>query len=121
MILFWVTTDDHHEDWFVVASSRAEATRYFENYEGYPKGSASAEEILEIPVKLPVESGWPSEELLQELGAKFVSNGNTRVLEIGGRKFAEGMLERIINEINDELFEELSNERPNKTKKSTPH
>ena len=46
MKLFWITTDDHDEDWFVVASSSTEASQYFENYEGYNPGDAEAEEIL---------------------------------------------------------------------------
>jgi hypothetical protein len=41
-------------------------------------------------------------------------------VEFGGRRFIEGMLEAIVNEINDDLFEILRNERPNKTKKSKP-
>jgi len=119
MKLFWVTTDDHDEDWFVVTSSPTEASRYFENFEGYDPGDVNAEKILDIPENIPAETGWPSEELLLELGAKFLSNDHTRVVEIGGRKFIEGMLEGLINEINDDLFEELRNERPNKTKKPT--
>ena len=46
MKLFWVTTDDHDEDWFVVASSPIEASQYFGNYEGYGPGDSNAEEIL---------------------------------------------------------------------------
>ena len=46
MILYWVTTDDHDEDWFVLAPSPEEATQYFENYEGYNPGDAEAEEKI---------------------------------------------------------------------------
>ena len=48
MILYWVTTEDHFEDWFVLAPSPEEATQYFENYEGYNEGDAEAEEIIGI-------------------------------------------------------------------------
>ena len=120
MKLFWVTTDDHDEDWFVVASSPKKAARYFENYEGYGPGEATAEQILDIPENIPAETGWPSSELLLELGAIFIMKGDTRVVEIGGRRFIEGMLEAIVNEVTDDLFEILRNERPNKTKKSKP-
>jgi len=117
MKLFWVTTEDHDEDWFVVAPSATEASQYFENYEGYDPGDAEAEEILDIPENIQAETGWPSEDLLLEVGAKFLFNDQTRVVEIAGRKFCEGMLAATINEITDDFFEELGEGRPNKTKK----
>jgi hypothetical protein len=121
MKLFWVTTEDHDEDWFIIASSPTEASQYFENFEGYNPGDAKAEEILDIPANVHAETGWSSEELLLEVGAKFLLNDQTRVVEIAGRKFCEGMLEATINEINDDLFEELGDERLNKTKKPPLH
>ena len=48
MELFWVTTEDHDEDWFVVASSAEEASRFHEDAEGYDPGDATAEEILSL-------------------------------------------------------------------------
>jgi len=114
-------TEDHDEDWFIVASSREEASKYHENMEGYDPGDAKAEEILDIPENVPAETGWPSHELLLAVGAKFLLNDQSRVVEISGRKFCEGMLEAIINEINDDLFEEYGEERLNQTKKPRLH
>ena len=76
-------------------------TQYFENFEGYDPGDAEAEQILDIPESFPAETGWPSEELLREVGAKFLLNDHTRVVEIAGRKFCEGLLEANINEIEE--------------------
>lgn len=76
---------------------------------------------MDIPVSVPAESGWPTEELLLEVGAKFLLNDQTRVVEIAGRKFCEGLLEATINEINDDLFEEFGVARLNKTKKPPLH
>jgi hypothetical protein len=121
MQLYWVTTEDHDEDWFIVASSPEEASEYHENMEGYNPGDAKAEEILNISDNIPAEIGWPSDELLLEVGAKFLLNDQSRVVEIAGRKFCEGMLEATITEINDDLFEEFGDERPNKTKKPSLH
>ncbi len=120
MILYWVTTEDHDEDWFVLAPSSKDATQYFENYEGYNPGDAEAEEIIGISDDLQLEKGWPDKALLEKLGFVFLSNedDHTRVVEFYGRKFVEGSLEAIINEINDDLIEEHRGERPNKTKKS---
>ena len=121
MKLYWVTTEDHDGDWFIVASSPEEASIYHENMEGYNPGDAEAEKILDIPEDIPAESGWPSDELLLEVGAKFLLNDQSRVVEIAGRKFCEGMLEATLNEINDDLFEEFGDERLNKSKKPSFH
>ena len=71
--LFWVTTEDHDEDWFIVSSSEEEASEFYENMEGYDPGDAIAEEILSIPESIPTETGWPSDELLLAVGANSLS------------------------------------------------
>jgi hypothetical protein len=118
--LYWVTTVDHDEDWFVVASSPEEASKYHEDMEGYDPDDARAEEILDIPENLSAEIGWPSDELLLAVGAKFLLNDQYRVVEIDGKRFCEGMLNATINEITDDLFEEYGEERLNQTKKFSP-
>ena len=121
MKLFWVTTEDHDEDWFIVASSADEACSFHEDAEGYDIGQANAEEILSIPKNIPAEPGWPSDELLLAVGAKFIIKKPSRVVEINGRKFCEGLLEGLLNEIEDNAFEVTGQERLNKTKKTTMH
>jgi hypothetical protein len=118
--LYWVTTVDHDEDWFVVASSPEEASKYHEDMEGYDPDDARAEEILDIPENLSAEIGWPSDELLLAVGAKFLLNDQYRVVEIDGKRFCEGMLNATIKEITDDLFEEYGEERLNQTKKFSP-
>ncbi|MEW6666609.1 MAG: hypothetical protein AB1512_15490 [Thermodesulfobacteriota bacterium] len=120
MKLYWVTTDDHDEDWFIVASSSEEAAKCHENMEGYNPGDATAEEVLDIPEGVGAEVGWPSHELLLEVGAKFLLNDQSRVVEIAGRRFCEGMLQATLNEITDDEFERSGEGRPNKTRKSSP-
>ena len=44
--LYWVTTADHSEDWFILAKSAGAAKRFHENYEGYNHGDAKARLIL---------------------------------------------------------------------------
>ncbi len=121
MKLYWVTTEDHDEDWFIVAASSKEAAKYHEKMEGYDPGDAKAEKILDIPEDLSAETGWPSEELLLAVGAKFQLIEPSRVVEIAGRKFCEGMLAATIDEITDDIFEADGNDRLNKTKKSQIH
>ena len=119
MKLYWVTTADHHEDWFMIASTAKEATKLHEKYEGYDPGDAIAEEILQIPENITCEKGWPEKRLLVDLGAVFLLDEPTRVVEIKGRKFCEGLLEAEIQEITDNLFEIYDGSRPNRTKKSS--
>ena len=119
--MYWVTTEDHDEDWFIVASSSKEAAKYHEDMEGYDRGDAKAEEILDIPENVPADKGWPSDELLLAVGAKFLLNEQSRIVEIAGRKFCEGMLEAILSEIVDDIFEARGDERLNKSKKHPLH
>ena len=121
MKLYWVTTEDHDEDWFVVASTRKEASAFHEKEEGYNPGEAKAEELLHIANHISEEYGWPSKELLFAVGATFISKDEPRVVEIGGRKFCEGMLAATINEINDDIFEKADMGRLNKTTKPLRH
>ena len=119
MDLYWVTTEDHHEDWFIVASSAEEACKFHEDSEGYDQGEAKAEKVLRIPDDKLIDPGWPSEELLIELGGQFIQKDNVRVVEIEGRTFSEGMLESLICEICDDEFEAHGYDRLNETKKNT--
>ncbi len=117
MKLYWVTTEDHDEDWFVVAGNARQAENFHEDYEGYDRGDAVAEKVLDIPENIDAEKGHPSTELLQELGATFLEEGPTRIVEINGRKYCEGMLEAMIMSLQDDQFEEKGMGRPNETKK----
>lgn len=115
--LYWVTTPDHHEDWFIVANSRKQAEVFHEQYEGYLEGDATAEKILVIPKNVPAEKGWPTEDVLLALGAKFLENGSARVVEINDRKFCEGLLEETIRSLSDDIFEAQGEGRLNETEK----
>ncbi|MCP3926955.1 MAG: hypothetical protein GY714_30725 [Desulfobacterales bacterium] len=121
MNLYWVTTEDNHENWFIVASSGKEAAKCHEDYEGYNTGDAKAEKVLKIPNSIVAETGWPSKELLISLGAKYSLVDNIRIVEISGRKFFEGMLESEIIKKYDDIFEERGDKRLNKTKSSSTH
>jgi hypothetical protein len=103
MKLYWVTTEDHCEDWFIVSHSAKAAERFHEINEGYSRGEASAEEILTIPSDLNPEPGWPTDELIHDLGGVFVSQEHPRIVQLNNKKYCEGLLEGIIREIDDKL------------------
>ncbi len=121
MQLYWVTTEDHCEDWFIVAGSVEEAAQLHENMEGYDTGDAIAEAVLDIPEDMFAEAGWPPEDLLTALGATFISDDFARVVEIIGRKFREGLLEATIRLLDDDDFESLGQGRINETAKDSKH
>jgi hypothetical protein len=121
MNLYWVTTEDHAEDWFVLARNAEEAGTLHEDMEGYDPGDATAEEIVEIPKDIQAEAGWPSDEVLLALGAKFLSDSPSRIVEIAGRRFCEGLMEATLRSLDDDIFEALGDGRPNETEKSTEH
>lgn len=121
MNLYWVTTEDHAEDWFIVANTAKEAATFHEEREGYDYGEATAEKILEIPEDIKADVGWPSDEILRACGANIIADGSARVVEIGGRKFGEGLMESTIRTLDDDRFEELGEGRPNKTERESEH
>ncbi len=118
MYLYWVTTEDHAEDWFIVATNPEEAATFHEEMEGYDPGDATAEMILELPKGLVANTGWPSDDVLQSCGANILAKGPTRIVEIGDRKFCEGLIESTIRTLDDDIFEALGEGRPNRTKRS---
>lgn len=101
--LYWVTTDDHCEDWFIVSHSPGAAARFHESAEGYDRGEAHAEEIMPIPSDFHPVSGWPSDELIRDLGGVFVSEEHPRIVLINNKKYCEGLLEAIIREQDSDL------------------
>ena len=119
MQLYWVETEDHCEDWFILARQPEEAQAFHEDNEGYLQGDAVAEEILRVPDEIDAEVGWPSEEVLLALGAKFIDRGDARVVEIGGRIFCEGLFEQSIRSLDDDRFETNGQGRVNGTPKTS--
>jgi hypothetical protein len=117
MELYWVETEDHHEDWFVVARSERRAARWHERAEGYEDGDARARLVAGIPRHLEAKEGWPSHELLEACGARILRSDTPRVVEIEGERYVEGQLEHEIRQREDDRFEARYQGRPNGTKR----
>jgi hypothetical protein len=69
--LHCVETDDHDEDWFVVAHDEDEAEALHEGAEGYGDGHADATLAGEVPARLGANTGWPPLELLETCGGRI--------------------------------------------------
>jgi hypothetical protein len=100
--LYWCTTDDHDEDWFIFANSARQARAYHENYEGYGKGDARARLIISNVTLTELVGGKPPchaqmPDLLQLGFADAGTEPNLRRVKFNGELFEEGMLESIVD------------------------
>jgi hypothetical protein len=109
MKLYWATTQDGYENWFVFAESCEGAADFHESAEGFNPGDASAQYICDISEDLIrkyklIDAGWPNHELLKDLGGKIITESNPRKVNINGRIYIEGTFsEGIFFDSEDEL------------------
>ena len=96
MKLFWVTTLDHDEDWFIFADSDGRASKLHEEYEGYDSNEATAKLVCYVPIDINVIEGWPQPGDLEKLGATFLNIETPRKVEIAGSVYIEGGLDALI-------------------------
>jgi hypothetical protein len=108
--LYWVSTADGAEDWFVVARSARDARVFHEDQEGYERGDAASRLVCRVPEEaqhlLENVPGWPSNEVIEACGGVFpqvqhmlspadealseMMGTGGRVVEMAGQVFAEG-------------------------------
>lgn len=118
--LYWVTTHDHHEDWFVVAATPDAAERFHEREEGYHDGDAEAELVAGVPNTVePSSKGaqYPTRELLERCRAEILRWDTPHAVRIRGRVFVEGGLQHEILTLTDDLAERQGKGRPNGTER----
>jgi hypothetical protein len=121
--LYWVTTDDNEEDWFIFARTRRAAASFHENYEGYDTYEASARTILSNVQVVKYVTGPPpchaQIEDLQTLGFEIIdSPAFERAVRFRGELFVEGCMEALVREFADNQFEAAGKGRPNGTKQT---
>lgn len=131
--LWWVASDDHSEDWFVVAETPDDALRFFADYEGYDLEDEDiwAQWVSRIPHPLDglEDEEWggryegfdphhPTDEDLLAAGGKCVGAESPRQWTFGLQTFVEGGLEAVISSLRDDVFEARGDGRPNGTVKS---
>ena len=108
--LYWVTTDDHDEDWFILATTGRTAESYHIRYEGYEPGEARAELILPVGTD-PIPGTIPRHaqlEDLQMLGFEILNpDPNGRCVRRNGRTFLEGHLESMVAEVRNDTLKAI--------------
>ena len=74
--LYWCSTEDGDEDWFVVASNAALARAFHEDAIGYDTGDARAEWVVDVPDSLTrdgdPECAWPTNHLIHACGGEYL-------------------------------------------------
>ena len=117
MNLYWCETEDHDEDWFMVAPSARVARCMHEDSEGYDRGDATATLVLRIPQALHAHTGYPDHELLKAVGAVFISKEIPRIVRIGAGVYQEGGMDAVISRVEDDISEATGRGRPHGTTK----
>jgi hypothetical protein len=108
--LYWVTTLDHDEDWFIFARTSRSAASYHEHCEGYDTGDAKARLVI-ARLQLPkYEQGLPPCHAqiadLIALGFEVVGGGpHQRGVQFKGKLYVEGYLQALIVQGTDRLRE----------------
>jgi hypothetical protein len=122
MTLYWVTTEDHGEDWFILARHPRSAERYHVETEGYEPGDAHAERIMPVPKGLLDEGHLPRHAQfpdLRKLGFTILASETAaRIVRLSGRTFMEGALEQMIRTADDNMSEARGDGRPNRTRRA---
>jgi len=71
--LFWCSTEDHANDWGVVARDAQEARRFFATEEGYRLSQVRTDLVVVLPrVRQTDVANWPTLELIASVGCAFV-------------------------------------------------
>jgi hypothetical protein len=110
--LYWCTTDDHDEDWFIFAASARQARAYHEDYEGYGRGDASSRLIVSQVTLEKFQNGTPPchaqfQDLFQIGFQDAGTIPNRRRVRFNGEIFREGILESIVELGRQQLAETM--------------
>ena len=104
--IYWITTNDKHEDWFVVGLDQYVAKLFFIENEGYDMDCISSEEIciaeFEDEESIRNEAYFPSHEMLIKNGFEIICENEPRVFWKNGKKYCQGnIVHSIIAQISD--------------------
>jgi hypothetical protein len=114
--LYWVTTADHDEDWFIFAESARSARAYHEDYEGYGKGDAHSRLIVSnVTLKEFINGTPPCHAQFQDLYQIGLQSGTIpgqRKGRFNGEILQDGILEAIIELGRNQRGDDAGERRP---------
>jgi hypothetical protein len=122
--LYWVTTLDHDEDWFIFAKTSRSAASYHEHYDGYDTGDATARLVIARVELQKYEQGPPPCHAqladLIALGFEVVGvDPHRRGVRFKGELYLEGELQTLVVQASDKLREVQNIKRSTGTKDPT--
>lgn len=84
MNLYWLTSKDHSEDWFVVANSNTEASQFFADNQGFDLevDKVEAKFICELQKEVTPSPAYPSTEELKACGAVIKQFDDIDLLDV---------------------------------------
>jgi predicted GIY-YIG superfamily endonuclease len=104
--IYWISTSDKHEDWFVVAVDQYVAEVFFAEQEGYPLDYISSEEICvadyEDKEDEKQEAYFPTHSVLVKNGFEIISEDEPTIYWKAGKKYCQGNIIQsvIIEKVN---------------------
>lgn len=104
--IYWISTNDRHEDCFVVGLDSYVAELFFAENEGYDMDCISSKEIciaeFEDEEDIKSEAYFPSHEMLTKNGFEIICENEPRVFWKNGVKYCQGnILHSIIVQISE--------------------
>ncbi len=88
--LYWVSTSDHGEDWFIIANNTKTACKFHEECEGYNYGYAKAKEIMDVGKNYDKQRVYHAQLwMLVDLGFIILSEKPFRVVFKSGKTYRE--------------------------------
>lgn len=97
----------------MISRGAREARRWVAAAEGYGTGDVEVELIAVLAPNLEgTGEGWPEQQVLLALGARFLRHDTPRVVLLGNRTFTEGMLESKIVRARDDERQARGEGRP---------
>lgn len=97
--LYWCSTPDHDEDWFVIARSHPGARKFHADAEGYDYDEVAAERVCVLPASLQQRGdellGWPDEDVIGACGGEYLRR-DPHIVRIGERVFQEGAMDSVL-------------------------
>lgn len=96
--LYWVSTKDGDENWFVISHNIRSARAFHEYYEGYDSGEAKAELIGTVNKQYDPDKSYHAQTwMLKDMGFEIMSNDrwSGRIIRKDGRIYREGIMENV--------------------------
>jgi hypothetical protein len=97
--LYWCSADDHWEDWFVIARTKARAKQIFADYNGYLRNETEAVLVAKPSTallgKYDFTEGLADQKDIEAYGGKVLLDRGPMVVAFGDRMFREGSFEGV--------------------------